>query len=115
MCLCLNLLVPLLPRKFVVLVFFKNYNHLPFPNFSETGKEWDSKAKAHLRLRIKAVFNAKEIDLTNSDFRRWSEKDLRDVSNLICEMLSVRDSLVDFVSGLVKSFWNNAKMSQRTP
>ena len=77
----------------------KNYNHLPFPNFSETGKEWDSKAKAHLRLRIKAVFNAKEIDLTNSDFRRWSEKDLRDVSNLICEMLSVRDSLVDFVSG----------------
>ena len=43
----------------------KNYNHLPFPNFSETGKEWDSKAKAYLRPRIKAVFNAKEIDLTN--------------------------------------------------
>ena len=38
----------------------KTYDHLPFPNFSETGKDWDSKAKAHLRShksRLHSVLN----------------------------------------------------------
>lgn len=77
-----------------------------------TGKEWDSKAKAHLRLQIKRVFTAKEIDITNSDLRKWSENDLRDVSNIFYKMLSVRDNLVDVVFGLVKSYWNNAKRAK---
>ena len=89
--------------------FSKIYVLSPFPNFSETGKEWASKAKAYLRLKIKTVFNDKEIALTNSDFRRWTENDLRAVSNLFCETLAVPDSLIDFVFGLVKSFWNNSK------
>ena len=87
----------------------KTFDHLPFPNFSETGKDWDSKAKAHLTSQIKAAFSSKQIDLTTRDLRMWSDKDLRDVSNLLCDMLSLRDNLVDFVFGLVKSFWNNAK------
>ena len=80
----------------------QTFDHLPFPNFSETGKDWDS--KAHLRSEIKTAFSSKQIDLTTRDLRMWSDKDLRDVSNLLCEMLSVRDNLVDFVFGLVKSF-----------
>ena len=36
----------------------KTFDHLPFPNFSETGKDWDSKAKAHLRSQIKTAFSS---------------------------------------------------------
>jgi len=101
-------------RSFVTAKVFctrlsKTFDHLPFPSFSETSKDWDSKAKAHLRSQIKAAFSSKQLDLTTSDLRMWSDKDLRDVSNLLCDTLSVRDNLVDFVFGLVKSFWNNAK------
>ena len=74
----------------------KTFDHLPFPNFSETGKDWDSKAKAHLRSQIKTAFSSKQIDLTTRDLRMWSDKGLRDVSNLLWEMLSVRDNFVEF-------------------
>jgi len=105
---------PTVTSKVFCVRLSKTFKHLPFPNFSETGEEWDSKAKAHLRAQVKAAFNCKEINLTNRDLRKWTDKDLRDVSNLLCEMLSVRDNLVDFVFGLVKSFWNIAKKS-KTP
>ena len=77
---------------------------------ADTVKEWDSKANAHLRLQVKTVFSSRDIALSYSDLRTWPENDLRDVCNLFCEMLSVRqDYLVDFVFGIVKSYWNNAK------
>ena len=64
----------------------------------------------HLRSQVKIVFSSRDIAISNSDLRTWSESDLRDVSTLFCEMLSVRqDYLVDFVFGIVKSYWNNAK------
>ena len=66
---------------------YKSFGPLKFPDFDVTGKEWDSKAKAHLRLQIKTVFNSKDIAVTNSDLRTWPENDLRDVSNIFCEML----------------------------
>ena len=88
--------VPLLPQKFFGTRLSKTFVHLPFPNFNETGKDWDSKAKAHLRSQIKTASSSKQIDLTTRDLRRWSDKGLRDVSNLLWEMLSVRDNLVDF-------------------
>ena len=72
----------------------KTFDHIPFPNFNVTGKEWDSKAKADLRLQIKTVFSAKETDITNNDLQKWSEIDLRDVSNIFCEIVSVRDNFV---------------------
>ena len=90
----------------------KTFNRLPFPNYEVTGKEWDSRAKAHLRVQIRAAFKSKDIDLTNSDLRKWSENDLREVSNIVCEMLSVHNYLVDFVFGIIKSFWNNAKKTK---
>ena len=93
----------------------KKFDPLHFPNYDVSGKEWDSKAKTHLRLRVKAVFSAKSMAISNSDLRTWSENDLRQVTTLFCEMLSVRrDYLVDFVYGLVKSYWNSAKMGKRT-
>ena len=79
----------------------KSFNPLKFP---------DSKAKVHLRSQVKTVFSSRDIAISNNDLRTWSESDLRDVSTLFCEMLSVRqDYLVDFVFGIVKSYWNNAK------
>lgn len=58
------------------------------------------------------MFTGKVTNITNSDLRKWSENDLREVSNLFCEMLSVWDYLVDFVFGLVKSYWNNVKKTK---
>ena len=54
--------------------------------------------------------------ISNSDLRTWSENDLRQVTTLLCEMLSVRrDYLVDFVYGIVKSYWNSAKNGKKDP
>ena len=92
----------------------KFFQPLGFPDFGDiSDKERDSKAKAHLRAQIKAVFNSKDMDVSSSDLRKWPEGDLGEVSNLFCKMLSVRDYLVDFVSGVVKSYWNAAKSKHK--
>ena len=76
----------------------KKFDPLPFPNYDVYGKEWDSKAKTHFRLQVKAVFSAKSMAISNSDLRTWSENDPPQVTTLFCEMLSVRrDYLVAFV------------------
>jgi len=52
----------------------------------------------------------KEEALINSDLRMWPKNDIHEVISLICELLSLRNNcLVDFVSGVVRSYWNNAK------
>ena len=95
--------------------FSKTFQPLEFPDFGDiSDKERDSKAKAHLRARIRTVFNSKQMDILSSDLRKWSESDLREISNLFCKMLSVRDYLVDFVSGVLKSYWNTAKSKSET-
>ena len=86
----------------------KNFEPLGFPDFGDISDK-DSKAKAHLRARIKAAFNSKDLDVHTSDISKWCESDLCEVSNLFCKMLSVQDHLVDFVSGVIKSYWNTAK------
>ena len=92
----------------------KFFQPLKFPEFDATGKEWDSKAKVHLRLQIKSVFGSKDMAIHNNDIRSWSENDLSQISTLFCEMLFVRhDHLVDFVFGIIKSYWNNAKNSRK--
>ena len=56
--------------------------------------------------------SAKDIAVNNDDLQMWQETDLRDVCTLFCELLSVRrDYLVDFVFGVIKSYWNSAKKS----
>ena len=92
----------------------KNFDHLRFPDFGDiSDKERDSRAKAHLRAQIKAVFNFKDMDVHSSDIRKWSESDLCEISSLFCKMLSVPDHLVDFVSGVTKSYWNTAKSKHK--
>ncbi|XP_067029212.1 uncharacterized protein [Acropora muricata] len=52
------------------------FRTLEFPEFSATGKEWDSRAKAYLRAQVKAAFISKDIAVTNSDLRSWQESDV---------------------------------------
>ena len=68
----------------------KSFNRLKFPDINATGEDWDSKAKVHLRSQVKTVFSSRDIAISNSDLRTWSESDLRDVSTVFGEMLSVR-------------------------
>lgn len=90
------------------------FGPLDFPELNASGKEWDSKAKAYLRAQVKAAFTSKDIAVTNSDLRSWQETDVRDVSNCLCKMLSVYQApLLEFVLGVVKSFWNGAKKSSQ--
>ena len=90
------------------------FGPLDFPELNASGKEWDSKAKAYLRAQVKAAFTSKDIAVTNSDLRSWQETDVRDVSNCLCKMLSVYQvPLLEFVLGVVKSFWNGAKKSSQ--
>ena len=56
------------------------------------------------------MFNCVDMDISNSDLKTGPESDLREVSTLFCELLIVRqDYLVDFVFGIVKFLWSNAK------
>ena len=88
------------------------FGPLDFPELNASGKEWDSKAIAYLRAQVKATFISKDIAVTNSDLRSWQETDVREVSNYLCKMLSVHQApLLEFVFGVVKSFWNGAKKS----
>ena len=80
----------------------KNFKPLKFPDFGNASDK-DSKAKAHLRTQIK------DMDVLNSDLRKWSEGDLGEISSLLCKMLSVPDHLVDYVSGMLKATWNTVK------
>ena len=90
------------------------FGPLDFPELNASGKEWDSKAKAYLRTQVKAAFASKDIAVTNSDLRSWQETDVRDVANCLCKRLSVYQApLLEFVLGVVKSFWNGAKKSSQ--
>ena len=101
---------PLVSAKVFCDRFIKHFEPLPFPNYDTSSNDWDSKVKADLRAQVKAVFSAKSMAVRNRDLRTWSENDVRQVSTLFCERMSVRrDFLVDFVFGVVKSLWNNAK------
>ena len=105
---------PLVTAKIFCARLFKNFEPLGFPDFGDiSDKDRDSKAKAHVRAQIKDVFNSKDMDVFSSDLRKWPESDLGEVSNLFYKMLSVRGYLVDFVSGVVKSYWNAAKSKHK--
>ena len=80
------------------------------PDFDQaTGKERDTKAKVYIRQRMKVMFESKEVGLYASDLRTWTENDLHDVSRLVCEILSIRNYLVDFVYGIIRTLWSNAR------
>ena len=88
----------------------KKFPCADLPDFDQaTGKERDTKAKVYIRQRMKVMFETKEVGLYASDLRTWTENDLHDVSRLVCEILSIRNYLVDFVYGIIRTLWSNAR------
>ena len=88
----------------------KKLSPVELPDFiNVTGKEWDTRANAYLRQQIKCMFTCKEVTLINSDLRMGQETTYMRLQVFECESLSVQNYLVDFVFGVVRSYWNNAK------
>ena len=79
------------------------------PDFdSAKGKEWDTRAKAFIRRRINEMFANKEIGLSDQDFVAWTEEEIFDVGTMFSRILGVRDYLVEFIHGLLKSHWRKS-------
>ena len=67
MCQCLSPRPPVTAKMFCARLS-KTFQPHGFPDFDDiSDKERDSKAKAHLRALIKAVFNSKDIDVISDD------------------------------------------------
>ena len=82
----------------------KKFPHADLPDFDQaTGTEWDTKAKVYIRQRMKVMFESKAADL-----RTWTDNDLN-VSRLVCEIRCIQNYLVEFVYGIIRSLWNNAR------
>ncbi|XP_067028849.1 uncharacterized protein [Acropora muricata] len=82
------------------------YPHSDLPDFDNVkGKEWDTRAKAYLRRRINEMFGNKEICLSEQDIVTWTEDDVFDVSMAISELSGIRNYLIEFIHGTIKSYW----------
>ena len=82
------------------------YPFSDLPDFDNVkGKEWDTRAKAFIRRRINEMFTNQEIGLSDQDFVAWTEEEIFDVSTMFSRILGVRDYLVEFIHGLLRSHW----------
>ena len=101
--------LPVTAKKFCARLS-KKFQHVDLPDFDHvTEKEWDTRAKVHIRQQVKLIFESKETGLSVADLRSWTDNDLNDDSRLVCELLSIRNYLVEFVYGIIKTMWNNAR------
>ena len=48
------------------------------------------------------------MGLTNGDLATWTEEKLVESSNDICQILSIKNYLKEFVHGYINGFWINA-------
>ncbi|XP_067029002.1 uncharacterized protein [Acropora muricata] len=88
------------------------YPRSELPDFDNVkGKEWDTRAKAFLRRRINEIFSNKEICLSEQDIIAWTEDDVFDVSVVIGDLSGVRNYLLEFIHGIIKSYWR--KLTQK--
>ena len=51
----------------------------------------------------------KEIGLRIQDFLTWTLDDLYQTGKVLCELLSIRNCLYDYVKGVLRNIWNNYK------
>ena len=83
---------------------------IELPSFDGVvGKEWDSRAKAYLRQEIKTIFDNKKLGITNRDLATWKKEELVEPSNDICEILCIKNYVKEFMFGIVRRYWINAK------
>ena len=53
------------------------------------------------------------MGLTNHDLATWTEEELVEPSNDICQTLYIKNYLKEFIYGIVKGYWINAKSVTR--
>ena len=76
----------------------KYYSPVERPSFDNvTGKEWDSRARAYIRQQIRSIIDDKWLSFTNPDLATWTKDDLVEPSNDICQILSIKNYLMDFI------------------
>ncbi|XP_044167641.1 uncharacterized protein LOC122951678 [Acropora millepora] len=88
----------------------KYYPTVDLPSFDNvTGKEWDTRAKAYIRQQVKIVFEDKRIGITKGDLATWDFEDLGWLRNDLCDILSIRNYLTDYVLKLLEGYWMNSR------
>ena len=89
-----------------------HYTSVELPSFDNvTGKEWDSRARAYVRQKVRIIFEDKRIGLTKRDFVSWTIEDLGALSIDICKVLSIKNYLTEFVFDIIKGYWTNDRIA----
>ncbi|XP_015758082.1 PREDICTED: branchpoint-bridging protein-like [Acropora digitifera] len=89
-----------------------HYTSVELPSFDDvTGKEWDSRARAYVRQKVRIIFEDKRIGLTKRDFVSWTIEDLGALSIDICKVLSIKNYLTEFVFDIIKGYWTNDRIT----
>ena len=87
--------------------------HFPgvdLPSFDNAkGKEWDTRAKAYIRQKVKTIFDDKRIGITNSDLASWEYGQVASIAATMCEILSIRNYLTSYVTDVLKDYWTNSQ------
>ena len=89
-----------------------HYTSVELPCFDDvTGKEWDSRARAYVRQKVRIIFEDKRIGLTKRDFVSWTIEDLGALSIDIYKVLSIKNYLTEFVFDIIKGYWTNDRIT----
>jgi len=94
-------LCPIVARKMFCDHLFRRFPRTDFPDLvGVIGKEWDTKAKLYLRKQVKSMIESKELCLTYRDLQSWNLEDVSEGCNVMCDILSVRNYLYEYILGL---------------
>ena len=92
----------------------KYYTTVALPSFDNvTGKEWDTRAKAYIRQQIKIVFEDQRMGITKTDLATWDLEDLGCLKHDLCNILSIKNYLTDYVFDMLEGYWTNSKNAVR--
>ena len=70
----------------------------------------DNRAKGYVRHKLKHMLEAKEMGLTKGDLLTWTKDELLQISNIICEILSITSTfLTNYTFAMMKNYWYNAR------
>ena len=97
-------------REIFLRCLAKLYPTVELPSFDNAkGKEWDTRAKAYIRQKVKIVFQDKRIGITKSDLATWDLEDVGWLRHDLCNILSIRNYLTDYVFDVLQDYWKDSR------
>ena len=97
-------------REIFLRCLAKLYPTVELPSFDNAkGKEWDTRAKAYIRQQVKIVFQDKRIGITKSDLATWDLEDVGWLRHDLCNILSIRNYLTDYVFDVLQDYWRDSR------